>query len=76
MYQILNPRNCMFIYIVKFLQDVIKDVELRKLLQNVQVGDVIIMKQRNLIHRRKEGNVIPEIEIEVACHMVNNANSH
>lgn len=53
----------------------IKDVELRKLLQNVHIDDGIKMKQRNIIYRR-EGNVTSKVEIELICHMVSNANGH
>lgn len=55
----------MLTYMVKFLQDVIKDVELRKLPQNVQVDDGIKVKQRNFIHRRGGKNVTLEAETEV-----------
>lgn len=53
----------MLTYMVKFMQDVIKDVELRKLPQNVQVDDSKRVKQKNIIHKRGGENVTTEAEI-------------
>lgn len=56
----------MLTYMVKFLQDVIKDVKLRKLPQNVQIDDDIRVKPRNIIHRSGGKNMTTEAKVKAA----------